>query len=342
MHHPSTNNHSSGEEDESSPLFIPSSSSATTVPSTPHTKNHTPSSSTSSSPKYQAISRSLSPGKNKQACSPSDPNLDRNHAEYSLPDSGSGSGSGSSTSSSSSEDEEELVATDHNQLQHSNPLRHHHHHPRHTRIQKMLAILAQLGLLVYFGTLVGVIAKAPWVYPYSWHPICMGLYGFIATEGILLLQPTEKGKQRVLARTVHGCLLSLALLSAIIGFVAIYVNKDRLGKVHFHTNHALLGSTAVFVFALQVLFGLAVAYAPRSLFRKIGHARITRIHRISGYISITLVWGTLWLAVVTNWVKKNFDHEWIFYLGLGMVAVGLVGQITPSRLYVASRRTTSS
>lgn len=47
----------------------------------------------------------------------------------------------------------------------------------------MLAVVAQLGLFIYFGTLIGVLTKAPWVYPYSWHPICMGLYGFVATEG---------------------------------------------------------------------------------------------------------------------------------------------------------------
>ena len=49
--------------------------------------------------------------------------------------------------------------------------------------RKMLAVVAQLGLIIYFGTLIGVLTKAPWVYPYSWHPICMGLYGFVATEG---------------------------------------------------------------------------------------------------------------------------------------------------------------
>jgi len=52
------------------------------------------------------------------------------------------------------------------------------------RLQMLLTVLSQLGILVFFGTLAGVIAKAPWVYPYSWHPICMGLYGFLATEGL--------------------------------------------------------------------------------------------------------------------------------------------------------------
>lgn len=130
----------------------------------------------------------------------------------------------------------------------------------------------------------------------------------------------------------------MSFVCAVIGFWAIYENKERKQKGHFYTNHGILGCAAVFVFALQVLFGLAVAYAPKALYRKIGQARITRIHRVTGYISIALLWGTLWLAVVTNWVKRSFNQEWIFYLGMGMVAVGLVGQITPSRLYLTRKR----
>ncbi|KAK3835980.1 MAG: eukaryotic cytochrome b561-domain-containing protein [Linnemannia elongata] len=340
-HHPSTaSKQPSGAEDESSPLFVPSTTSAAVNPSSPQKTNvHTRSSSPSVT-QYQSVSRSPSPKQNRTSPRPDD--IHREVTEYSLP--GSGSGSSTSSASSSSEDEDDQTATaDRTRLQRPNyPHRHHHRHHRHTRVQKMLAVVAQLGLFIYFGTLIGVLTKAPWVYPYSWHPICMGLYGFVATEGILLLQPSEKGKQRAQSRTIHGLLLSLALVSAVIGFWAIYENKDRLGKEHFHTNHAYLGCTAVFVFAFQVLFGLSVAYAPKALYRRIGQARITRIHRVTGYISISLVWGTLWLAVVTNWVKKNFDQEWIFYLGVGMVAVGLVGQITPSRLYLTPKRSSAA
>ncbi|KAF9199675.1 hypothetical protein BGZ49_010176 [Haplosporangium sp. Z 27] len=209
-------------------------------------------------------------------------------------------------------------------------------------LQMALATISQLGLLIFFGTLVSVIFKAPWVYPYSWHPICMGLYGFVSTEAILILQPVEKASDRATARTVHGYLQSLALIFALAGFTAIYVNKDLLNKEHFHSNHALFGCTAVFIFFFQVLFGVAVAYLPRSTFNLIGYGRIIRIHRVAGYISIATLWITLWLAVLTNWMQRNFDHQWIFALGLGMIAVGLVGQITPSRLYVSSKRTHSS
>ncbi|KAK3814054.1 MAG: eukaryotic cytochrome b561-domain-containing protein [Benniella sp.] len=207
----------------------------------------------------------------------------------------------------------------------------------------LLTVLSQLGILVFFGTLAGVIAKAPWVYPYSWHPICMGLYGFLATEAILILQPIEKATQKRSVKILHGYIQSLAFLLSVAGFVAIYVNKDLRGKEHFTTNHAYYGSTAVFVFFLQVLFGTSVAYLPRRVFNWIGYARIVRIHRIVGYFSIALVWITLWLAALTNWMKRNFaDHEWIFAIGIAMIAVGLVGQITPSRLFGTGRRTTSA
>ncbi|KAI8599799.1 eukaryotic cytochrome b561-domain-containing protein [Dissophora ornata] len=212
-------------------------------------------------------------------------------------------------------------------------------HRRASRTRMLLSVVTQLGLLVFFGTLTGVIAKAPWAYPYSWHPICMGLYGFIATEGILILQPPNKSSQRKTSKTLHGLLHTLALILSLLGYTAIYVNKERLQKEHLRSNHGLFGCTTVLIFSLQVVFGVAVAYGPRSLFRWIGHSRIIRIHRISGYISIGLLWLTLWLSVLSNWMKRNFEHEWVFALGLGMIAVGLVGQITPARLFGAHTRT---
>lgn len=152
---------------------------------------------------------------------------------------------------------------------------------------------------------------------------------------ILILQPV-KASQKKTAAILHGYLQSLALILSLAGFTAIYVNKDRLLKEHFVTNHALFGCTTVFIFFFQVLFGTVIAYGPSSLFQQIGQARIIRIHRITGYASIASLWATLWLATLTNWMNKNFDHEWIFALSMGMIAVGLVGQITPSRLFGAS------
>ncbi|KAF9998686.1 hypothetical protein BGZ80_005089 [Entomortierella chlamydospora] len=206
------------------------------------------------------------------------------------------------------------------------------------RIQMSLSVISQLGVLSFFGTLASVIFKAPWAYPYSWHPICMGLYGFVATEAILILQPIERASDRKTAATIHGYLQSLALIFSLIGFVAIYENKELKQKQHFHTNHAFFGCTAVFIFFFQVLFGVVIAYLPRRIFNWIGYARVVRIHRVAGYISIASLWATLWLGTLTNWMKRNFDHEWIFALALGMIAVGLVGQITPSRLYLSSKR----
>ncbi|KAF9189345.1 hypothetical protein BGZ51_009659 [Haplosporangium sp. Z 767] len=216
----------------------------------------------------------------------------------------------------------------------------HRRRHRYCHIQMLLAVISQIGLFVFFGIMAGVIVKAPWVYPYSWHPIFMGLYGFIATEAILLLQPVEKGSQKRIAKTIHGLLHLLAFIFSLVGFVAIYANKDRRNKPHFQSNHALFGCAAMLVFFLQIVFGIAVAYAPRRFFQQVGYARTLRIHRVAGYFSIALLWISLWLSVLTNWMNRNFaGHEWIFALSMGMIAVGLVGQVTPSRLFSSRKRT---
>ncbi|KAF9425600.1 hypothetical protein BGZ94_007384 [Podila epigama] len=229
----------------------------------------------------------------------------------------------------------------------------HHQKARRRWIMKLMAFVAQLGLLIYFGGLIIALFKAEWVYPYSWHPILMGLYGFVATEvlsivlnylkdtsprAILILQPIEKAAPKRLARTIHGVVQILALVFSLGGLVAIYVNKERLGKVHFHTNHAYFGLASIFVFFLQVLFGCFVGYSPRRWLQRVGHARILRIHRVAGYVSIALLWSTLWLAALTNWMVKNFNYPYLFALGASMASVGLIGQITPSRLIAQSRK----
>ncbi|KAG0343088.1 hypothetical protein BG004_005486 [Podila humilis] len=222
---------------------------------------------------------------------------------------------------------------------------HHHHHHRHRRsalcrrIMIGLVTLSQLGLAIFYGALAVAVAKSPWVYPYSWHPIFMGLYGFVATESILILQPVQKASQKRLARTIHGLVQIAALVFALVGLVAIYVNKERKGKAHFYTNHGIYGCTAIFVFFAQTLFGCFVGYAPRSVLQRCigGQARIVRIHRVVGYFSIGLMWLALWLAVYTNWMVRNFNYPYIFALGLSMLSVGLVGQVTPSRLWSRSK-----
>ncbi|KAF9304811.1 hypothetical protein BGZ74_000476 [Mortierella antarctica] len=301
-------------------------------PSSPLLPPH-PSRSPSSSPTYRAVDKSRNPNATVAARDPTAYDSDSD-SETNIDSSSSSSLSQGQTTplvQNSTPSEETLPVSEAT----GSHLHHHHHRPHRSplrrRVNMLLATLSQIGSFIFFGALAGAVVKAPWVYPYSWHPICMGLYGFVATE-------VEKSSQKRLARTIHGLVQILALIFSLVGFAAIYVNKDRLGKEHFHTNHALFGCTTVFIFFLQVLFGCFVGYAPRSVLQWIGQARIIRIHRIAGYVSIALLWITLWLGVLTNWMVKNFDHSWIFALGLGMLAVGLVGQITPSRL-VAPRKT---
>ena len=139
-------------------------------------------------------------------------------------------------------------------------------------------------------------------------------------------------------KTLHFSLLTIAFVTSIFGFRAIWNNKELLGKEHFHTNHAYAGGMTLVLFLVQLLYGVVVGYAPNAIYGRIGKARATRIHRVFGYITITLLWSTLWLGVLTSWMSKNFDgYQWVFALSMGMVAVGAVGQITPSRLWLKNR-----
>ncbi|KAG0047063.1 hypothetical protein BGZ83_007781 [Gryganskiella cystojenkinii] len=202
----------------------------------------------------------------------------------------------------------------------------------------MLSAFAQSGLFIFFGTLAAVVIKAPWVSPFSWHPICMGIYGFVSTQAVLLLQPNLTGQRKEGGKTLHFFLLTVALISSIFGFRAIWNNKELVNKPHFHTNHAYLGGITLMIFLCQVLYGIIVGYAPATIYGRVGKARATRIHRVFGYTSITLLWATLWWGVLSSWMEKNFNgYQWIFALSMGMVAVGVVGQITPQRLWLKSR-----
>ncbi|KAF9159722.1 hypothetical protein DFQ26_006222 [Actinomortierella ambigua] len=203
------------------------------------------------------------------------------------------------------------------------------------RMRQVAFVISQLGLLLFFGTLTAVIVKAPWAYPYSWHPILMGLFGLLATEAILVLQPKELARHRRSLKTVHAVLHGVTLVLLTVGFWAVYANKTMQNKIHFKSNHAWWGLATMFSIFVQLVFGVLVGYYPR-LLRNFGQPRVLRMHRVFGYISIALLWVTLWLGTITNWMNRNFDKPWIMNLATTMVAIGMVAGITPDRLFKRS------
>ncbi|KAG0229010.1 hypothetical protein BGW42_001831 [Actinomortierella wolfii] len=203
------------------------------------------------------------------------------------------------------------------------------------RLRQVAFVIAQLGLLLFFGTLTAVIIKAPWVYPYTWHPIFMSLFGLLATEAILVLQPKELARHKRNLKTVHAVLHGSTFLFLIVGYVAIWVNKSIQHKVHFKSYHAWVGTATLVAVFGQLIFGVLVGYFPRML-RRYGQPRMMRLHRVLGYVSIALLWITLWLGTITNWMNRNFDKPWIMNLATTMVAIGLVAGITPDRLFKRS------
>lgn len=171
--------HSQAQEHEERRPFAAQSSSPSSSPRHPR--------SPSSSPSYQAVDKSR-PNTTTTTTTTSDPAAYESDSDSETDiDSSSSSSSpsrGQTTPLVQGTPSEETLAVSEATGSHRN---HHHHRPHRSplrrRVIMLLATLSQIGLFIFFGALAGAVVKAPWVYPYSWHPICMGLYGFVATEG---------------------------------------------------------------------------------------------------------------------------------------------------------------
>ena len=120
--------------------------------------------------------------------------------------------------------------------------------------------------------------------------------------------------------TVHMVVNLLALASVILGFVAIYRNKVRLGKTHYTSYHGKLG---VFVFASTpvVVAGGLVSFKRVGLihlFPDKTHALIKRVHRLAGMQTFVLSFAAI---VLGTW---SIPGAAMSFVQFGVVALGVL------------------
>lgn len=99
---------------------------------------------------------------------------------------------------------------------------------------------------------------------FQWHPFCMSIsFGLIFTILAFQLRKQPSGPSwSVLSkkRSVHSYGMIIGCVSAIIGFVVIYVNKNLANKTHFHSWHGKFGLATFIVMIVQCLLGLPVFF----------------------------------------------------------------------------------
>lgn len=103
------------------------------------------------------------------------------------------------------------------------------------------------------------------------------------------------------------------IVCTIIGFIAIYVNKNLHGKHHFYTYHGICGLIVV-IFVSLVGIGGSLAYYSFSLRSYIRPVLIKIYHSFGGILTVIVGNLTLTLGFYSNWFKKNGNTNLIWII----------------------------
>jgi len=126
----------------------------------------------------------------------------------------------------------------------------------------------------------------------------MALLSFaLLPSGLALIQnkASAKGAARAWFAKAHGVTNLFVTASVIVGLVAIFVNKDRMGKAHLSSNHSWAGAAAAIAMAANAAGGLFKLLTKRAwLWRD-------DIHRYSGLLAVQLAWGAAVSGLYSGW-----------------------------------------
>jgi len=131
------------------------------------------------------------------------------------------------------------------------------------------------------------------------HTSLYSLQWALLTEGVLLYRKPSPG-WRV---SVHWALQAAGLTLAILGFLAIWRNKEDGGKLHFTTYHGLTGILTLAFLVLQAVGG-NVANFSVALSKNISLIRPRQVkaaHRSAGALALAATSASVFLALFSFW-----------------------------------------
>jgi hypothetical protein len=103
--------------------------------------------------------------------------------------------------------------------------------------------------------------------------------------------------------------------------------------------HGLLGFFVFVYLALQLVFGITIAFVPR-MYGSVGKAKsLWKYHRVFGYILLILVWIQALLGIRTDYIYYNLyiPHLiWLYWVSLFLVVGGLIGRIRFTKWGISS------
>lgn len=128
---------------------------------------------------------------------------------------------------------------------------------------------------------------------YSWHPSFLTLgFSLLMAESILVLSSDNilaflHPRVKKTVREHHWIIQIVAAICNLVGFVTIIVNKNRGGRSHFRSNHAIVGLVAIVLSFVTCAGGFITLYATE-LKEWIRPSHNKLIHTIVGILTFVL------------------------------------------------------
>jgi len=195
------------------------------------------------------------------------------------------------------------------------------------------AIIAQAGIWILAALIWASVFMADRVIFFSYHPLVNSAGVLLATQAILVLQPTHTQQQKIQGTHVHFA-LNLAGVSALIaGLIIIEMNKASHPETRFTSAHGIMGLITYILIFSQALVGFAQFYIPAQIFGSVDKGKaIYKYHRMLGYLILVMMLATVCAATQTGF-NKNVLHIrlWAVIVASVLVLVGVVPRIKKSK-----------
>lgn len=147
------------------------------------------------------------------------------------------------------------------------------------------------------------------------------------TEAMLTFDPINLPTREISYKSrvfVHWILQVVATCAITASFTIIILNKIRIGKYHFTSNHGIVGLTTVILTGISVAFGALAKYS--YIFRHYVQPINTKmVHSALAMCCYILALATISLGLLSPWFLENVSYSWIYGL-IGVVVY--IGQYT--------------
>ena len=180
---------------------------------------------------------------------------------------------------------------------------------------------------------------------FSWHPSLMAFgFGLIMLEAILLFSPDSSFcvmLNRKLKVRIHWTMQVISMISAWLGFIAIFTNKMKNNKSHFTSWHGTMGLITILYLTLQAVCGMALLYPTFAKKYNWKLVQLKVFHATFGLVGFMIASATMLLALYSNWAVANIQGFWwyLYLFSITWCGLTVMNQVSNAYLSLTKRST---